>query len=316
MAQHPHDPAQPHGHSHAHEHEHDHDHGHDHHQGGSPRRLITAFLITASFMLVEVAAGLWTGSLALLADAGHMLTDAAALALAIWAVQMTRKPADTARSYGYHRMQVLAAFVNGLSLLLIAAWIVFEAVQRLWAPAPILTGPMLAVAITGLFVNIAAFAVLHGGDQQDLNLRGATAHVLADMLGSAAAILAALIMMQTGWWLADPLLSLVTAVLIARSGLNVTRRSAHVLLEGAPESLDNSAVRDALMGSIAAVQDVHHIHSWSLKPGMPLITLHAQIAGDADADATLLAIHQTQQQLFNCEHATVQMEIGGCPDHA
>ena len=200
--------------------------------------------------------------------------------------------------------------------MLIAAWIVFEAAQRIWAPAPILTGPMLGVAITGLLVNIAAFAVLHGGDQQDLNLRGATAHVLADMLGSAAAILAALIMMQTGWWLADPLLSLVTAVLIARSGLNVTRRSAHVLLEGAPESLDNSVVRQTLINSIAAVQDVHHIHSWSLKPGMPLITLHAQIAGDADADATLLAIHQTLQRQFNCEHATVQMEVGGCPDHA
>ena len=303
-----------HDHGHGHAHDHAHEPGHDH--GGSPRRLIAALLITASFMLVEVAAGLWTGSLALLADAGHMLTDAAALALAIWAVQMTRKPADTARSYGYHRMQVLAAFVNGLSLVLIAAWIVFEAAQRIWAPAPILTGPMLGVAITGLLVNIAAFAVLHGGDQQDLNLRGATAHVLADMLGSAAAILAALIMMQTGWWLADPLLSLVTAVLIARSGLNVTRRSAHVLLEGAPESLDNSVVRETLINSIAAVQDVHHIHSWSLKPGMPLITLHAQITENADADATLLAIHQTLQQQFNCEHATVQMEVGGCPDHA
>ena len=292
---------------------HDHDHSHDHQ---SARRLGLALALTAGFMLVELVGGVLTGSLALIADAGHMLTDAAALALAIWAIRIARRPADERRGYGYHRMQVLAAFVNGLSLVLIAAWIVFEAAQRIWAPAPILTGPMLGVAITGLLVNIAAFAVLHGGDQQDLNLRGATAHVLADMLGSAAAILAALIMMQTGWWLADPLLSLVTAVLIARSGLNVTRRSAHVLLEGAPESLDNSVVRETLINSIAAVQDVHHIHSWSLKPGMPLITLHAQITENADADATLLAIHQTLQQQFNCEHATVQMEVGGCPDHA
>lgn len=293
---------------------HDHDHSHDHQ---SARRLGLALALTAGFMLVELVGGVLTGSLALIADAGHMLTDAAALALAIWAIRIARRPADERRSYGYHRMQVLAAFVNGLSLVAIAAWIVIEAVRRLAEPGPVLAGPMLGVAVTGLVVNLVAFALLHGGDEDDVNRRGAALHVLADLLGSAAAIAAALIILLTGWWPADPLLSLITAVLIGRTGWSLAKRTGHVLLEGAPEEFDADAVRRRLIDDIDAVGDVHHLHSWSLKPGLSLMTLHVCLrTPDADADATLHAVHELLAREFGCDHVTVQIEPGVCPDDA
>lgn len=289
----------------------DHEHGPD---ASTPQgKLSLALTITASFMVVEVVAGLWTGSLALIADAGHMLTDAAALGLAIWAIRMTRRPADARRSYGYHRMQVLAAFVNGLSLLAIALWILVEAIRRLWEPSPILTGPMLGVAIAGFIVNLLAFAVLHHGhSHDDVNLRGALLHVLADLLGSAAAITAALVMMWTGWWAADPLLSMLTAALIATTGWRLTRQTGHVLLEGAPESLDSRMVRAAVQDAVPAVQDVHHVHCWSLKPGMPLLTLHVRVADHADHAQTLQQVHAVLQRQFAVDHATVQIESETC----
>lgn len=304
------------GHHH-HHHGDGHAHSHDHVSSRTPRgKLSWALAITASFMLVEVIAGWWTGSLALIADAGHMLTDAAALALAIWAIQMTARPADAKRSYGYHRMQVLAAFVNGLSLLAIALWIVIEAVRRLWEPAPILTGPMLAVAIAGFAVNLVAFLILHAGDDHhdDVNLRGALLHVLADLLGSAAAITAALVMMWTQWWPIDPLLSLLTAILIASTGWRLTRQTAHVLLEGVPESVDSESVRAAIQDAVPSVEDVHHVHSWSLKPGMALMTLHVRIAQQADHALALKQVHAVLEAQFDVGHATVQVESDGCLD--
>ena len=238
-----------------------HEHAQDN-SAGSSRRLMVGFALTAGFMLVEFVAGTLTGSLALIADAGHMLADAAALALALWAVRMAWRPADARRSYGYHRMQVLAAFVNALSLIAIALWIVVEALRRLFDPVPVMAAPMLGVAVAGLVVNLLAFAVLHGGHEHDLNRRAAALHVLADLLGSAAAIAAALIMLTTGWWPADPLLSLLTAVMIGRGGWKLARRSAHVLLEGAPEALEPAQVRRAVMDEVPGIDDVHHVHSW------------------------------------------------------
>ena len=304
------------GHHH-HHHGSDHAHSHDHAAASTPRsKLSWALAITASFMLVEVVAGWWTGSLALIADAGHMLTDAAALALAIWAIQMTARPADAKRSYGYHRMQVLAAFVNGLSLLAIALWIVIEAVRRLWEPAPILAGPMLGVAIAGFLVNLLAFLILHAGDEHhdDVNLRGALLHVLADLLGSAAAITAALVMMWTQWWPIDPLLSLLTAALIASTGWRLTRQTAHVLLEGVPDSVDSESVRTAIQEAVPSVEVVHHVHSWSLKPGISLMTLHVRIAEQADHAQALKQVHAVLEAQFDVGHATVQVESDGCLD--
>ena len=206
--------------------------------------MLLALVLTGGFMVVEVIGGLAAGSLALLADAGHMLTDTLSLALAFVAFRIGRWPHDARRTYGYHRFQVLAAFVNGLTLVAIVGWIAIEAIRRLLEPVEVLGGLMLAVAVIGLVVNIAAFAILHGGDRRNLNLRGAALHVLADMLGSVAAIVAALVISITGWMPIDPLLSLLVVLLILRSAWFLLRRSGHILLEGAPEWLDEAELRE------------------------------------------------------------------------
>ncbi|MGH6916015.1 MAG: cation diffusion facilitator family transporter, partial [Geminicoccales bacterium] len=244
-----------------------HDHPHDHHHHGgadNERRVLLALILTGGFMVVEVAGGLAAGSLALIADAGHMLTDTVSLALAFVAFRIGRWPQDSRRTYGYHRFQVLAAFVNGLTLVAIVGWIAIEAIRRLLEPVEVLGGLMLAIALIGLFVNLAAFAILHGGDRRNLNIRGAALHVLADLLGSVAAIVAAMVITWTGWMPIDPLLSLLVAGLILRSAWSLVRRSAHILLEGAPDWLDDAELRDALVAAVPAVRDVHHVHVWML----------------------------------------------------
>jgi cobalt-zinc-cadmium efflux system protein len=292
-----------------------HGHGHSHAQGAdSERRVLWALLLTAGFMGAEVVGGVISGSLALLADAAHMLTDAASLALAWVAFRVARRPADPRRSYGYHRGQVLAAFVNGAVLVAIVFWIFFEAVQRLREPVPVAGGLMLAVAALGLAVNVAAFLVLHGGDRQNLNLRGAAAHVLGDLLGSAAAILGAVVILWSGWTPIDPLLSIVVGLLVLRSAWLIVRESAHILLEGTPTEIDPQGLRRALMEDIPALEDVHHIHAWSLTPERPLLTLHARVGEDADDQATLVRIKQVLAQRFGIDHSTVQIERGYCGD--
>lgn len=236
--------------------------GYDHAVAASDTRLKWALGLTAGFMGLEVFAGLWSGSLALLADAGHMLTDAGSLALALYAAKASRRSPDLRRTYGYGRARVLAAFVNGLSLLLIAAWIAIEAVQRLREPIPILAGPMLGVALAGLAVNVVAYLILRGGS--DLNSRGALAHVVGDLLGSVAAIGAAVVILTTGWIPADPLLSVAVAVLIVRTGWRITRESAHALLEGSPMGYDVDLVRESLLRTIPGLVDVHHVHAWTV----------------------------------------------------
>jgi cobalt-zinc-cadmium efflux system protein len=265
-------------------------------------------------MVVEVIGGLAAGSLAVLADAGHMLTDTLSLALAFVAFRIGRWPQDSRRTYGYHRFQVLAAFVNGLTLVAIVGWIAIEATRRLLEPVEVLGGLMLAVAVIGLVVNIAAFAILNGGDRRNLNLRGAALHVLADMLGSVAAIVAALVISITGWMPIDPLLSLLVAVLILRSAWMLLRRSGHILLEGAPEWLDEAELRGALVAAVPAVLEVHHVHAWMLTIERPLLTLHARVAPGVDQQEALRAIHLALADRFGIEHATVQIEIGeACP---
>ena len=288
---------------------HDHGHGSD-----NERRVLWALLLTAGFMAVEVAGGLISGSLALLADAAHMLTDAASLALAWFAFRIARRPPDYRRSYGYHRSQVLAAFVNGAVLLAIVGWIFFEAVQRLRAPVPVEGGLMLVVATLGLAVNIAAFLVLHGGDRQNLNLRGATVHVLGDMLGSAAAIIGALVILATGWTPIDAILSMLVGLLVLRSAWLVVRESTHILLEGTPAEIEPQDLRQALMDDIPDLEDVHHIHAWSLTPERPLITLHARVYETADSQAVLIRVKQVLSDRFGIDHSTVQVERGPCGD--
>jgi cobalt-zinc-cadmium efflux system protein len=292
---------------------HQHGDGHQHGSADSERRVLLALVLTGSFMVVEVIGGLAAGSLALLADAGHMLTDTFSLALAFVAFRIGRWPQDSRRTYGYGRFQVLAAFVNGLTLVAIVGWIAFEAMGRLLEPVEVLGGLMLAVALTGLAVNLAAFTILHRGEQRNLNLRGAALHVLSDILGSVAAIVAALVISLTGWMPIDPLLSLLVAALILRSAWFLLRRSGHILLEGAPEGLDEAELRDALVAAVPEVREVHHVHVWMLTTERPMITLHARVAPGVDQQEALHGIHRALAERFGIEHATVQIEIEGCP---
>lgn len=303
-------------HDHAHA---PHDHaGHPHGHGAldNERRVLWAMVLTGGFMLVEAIGGVLAGSLALLADAGHMLTDCAALALAWLAFRTSRRPHDARRTYGYHRFQVLAAFVNGLTLIGIVGWIAIEAVRRLLAPVEVIGGLMLVIAGLGLLVNLAAFAILHGGDRENLNIRGAALHVLGDLLGSVAAIAGALVILWTGWMPIDPLLSLLVVLLILRSAWLLVRKSGHILLEGAPDWLEVGELRADLTAAIPEVQDVHHVHAWMLTTERPLITMHVAVRQEADYHAVLVAIQGFLAREYGIDHATVQIEPAGCADDA
>jgi len=261
-------------------------------------------------MGVEAVGGVMAHSLALIADAGHMFADAGALALSIAALRIGRRPANRRYSYGHERYQVLAAFVNGLALLLLSAWIVYEAVLRLLAPTAVAGWTMLIVAALGLAANIGAFLVLSGASS--LNERGALAHVLSDLLGSAGAMAAAGVILATGWMPIDPLLSMLVSLLILRSGWSLTRESAHVLLEGTPEGFDVGRVEAELVGAVPGVCGVHHVHAWSMNGERPMLTLHAEVEDGVDRHATLAAIHQRLGERLGVSHVTVQIEEGHC----
>lgn len=280
-------------------------HGHDRH--GDERRLLWALVLTGGFMLAEAVAGVLSGSLALLADAGHMLTDAAALGLSWWAARVARRPATPERSFGHHRFQVLAALVNGSALIVVAAWIAVEAARRLAQPVEVLGGMMLAVALLGLAVNAASFALLHGGSRGNLNVRGALLHVAGDMLGSVAAIVAAGVILLTGWTPIDPLLSVLVALLILRSAWRLAAEAWHILMEGAPEGLDAARLSADLVAHVPGVVAVDHVHLWSLTPERPLVTLDARIAPGADHEAVLRALRERLAQAHGLPHATIEV---------
>ncbi len=303
------------GRAHRHPHAHAHAHAHGTGAGGDDeRRIGWAFVILAVFTIVEVAGGIASGSLALLADAGHMVSDVAALGMSWAALRLGRRPADAERSYGYRRIEVLAAFVNGGTLFAIAGGIGVEAVRRLAQPVPVLGGTMLVVAVAGLLANLLAFQVLQGGDRRNLNMRGAWLHVLGDVLGFLAAIVAALAILWTGWWPIDPLLSLLVAALILRSAARLVRDSAHILLEGAPAGLDLETVRADLTACLPEVVDVHHVHAWSLSAEQPMITFHVRLAPGAEPAAAVPAISRRMRERFGVAHATIQVDPADCAD--
>jgi cobalt-zinc-cadmium efflux system protein len=296
-----------HGHG---EHDHGH-HGHSHAAPSSQSTLFWALLLTLGCTLVEAAGGLVAGSLALLADAAHMLTDAAALGMSYAAVRAALKPATGRLSYGHHRWQVLAAFTNGLALILLAAWIVFAAMQRLLSSPHVQGGLVAAIAVLGLASNLGAFVVLSRGEA-NLNVRGALAHVIGDMLGSGAALIAGLVILATGWMPIDPLLSVLVAALMIRSGFRIARESAHILLEGAPEGLDAQRVQTALRAAVPLLEGIHHFHCWSLADQQTMVTLHATIKAGADSDHCIRQITRELEQRFNVRHATIQIEREDC----
>lgn len=304
--------AHAHGDARGHAHPHSHD---DHRHGGDARnesRIAIAAVLTGGFMGVELAGGIIAGSLALIADAGHMLSDFASLALAWVGFRMARRPADSRRTFGFRRFPVLAAFVNGIALFAISAWILVEAAQRLMTPHEIQPMTMLWVAAAGLAVNLASFAVLHGADHNNLNVRGALLHVASDLLGSLAAIVAAIIIMTTGWVAADPVLSVLVALLILRSAWSVTSQSAHILLEGAPRHVDLDTVTDDLADSVEGVADIHHAHLWSLDGQRTMMTLHARITAEASGPNVVQRVKQRLRDKHGIGHATVEIEGEDC----
>ena len=278
------------------------------------RRLGIAFAVVVVFMFVEAVGGWLSGSLALLADAGHMLTDALALALTFAGFWFGRRPADARRSYGYRRFEVLAAWVNGILLSAIALWIMVEAAMRVLSPNAVAAGPMLAVAGIGLLVNVFTLWLLQHGPTEHINLRGAMLHVIGDLLGSCAAVTAAIVILTTGWTPIDPLLSLLIALLILRSAAVLVRSATHILLEGTPDEIDIERMRDEMARDIPAVTSIHHVHAWSLSSGRPMLTLHASLAAGADRDEALRAIKEKLSTSFNITHSVVQIECNPCPD--
>lgn len=299
------DPGAPMAHDHSH-------HGtHDHAHGAGERRLLVTLCILATFTAIEALGGWLANSIALLAESGHMLADSGSLLLALVAIRASRRPADARHTYGASRYQTLAAYTNGLILLALTVWVMVEAIRRVLAPPAVDGELMLAIAVVGGVANLSAFAVLSGA--RSLNERGARAHILGDLLGSIAAMGAALLILELGWRLADPLLSLLVSLLILRSGWSLTREAGHVLLQGAPPTLDpDRLARD--LAHVAGVRDVHHLHVWTLTGEAPVVTLHATVDAIADRQAVLEGILARLRERHTVTHATVQLEGAECLD--
>lgn len=284
---------------------------HHHHQ--DTRILGRAFFLIAAFMLVELVAGFLTNALVLLADAGHMFLDATALGLSWWAARISERGYDHNLSYGYHRFQVLAAFINGLTLVALVIWIAIEALSRLAQPEPILPLSTLVVAAVGFAINVIAFRWLHSASG-NANVRSAALHVLGDLLGSAAAILAALLVYYFNWLYADPVLALAIVAILGRGAYRVLQESAHILLEGVPHNVDLAEIKRVLCNSIPSVMEVHHVHAWALTEEKPLLTLHALVAEDTQVHPVVAEIKAVLTQDFGIDHSTIQVETGPCPD--
>ncbi len=265
-------------------------------------------------MLVEVVGGLLANSLTLLADAGHMFLDASALAFSWYAVRLSRRLQDDRLTYGYHRWEVLAAFVNGLTLMALVIWILLEAWERLQTPQTMIPLPAFAVATAGLIVNIVAYRMLHG-NQDSAAVRSAALHVLGDLLGSVAAMTAALTVWLTGWQYADPLLALVIAAILGRGAWRVLQEATHILLEGVPDGIDLEQIADTITARVPGVIEVHHLHAWALTAQKPLLTLHAQVDEPTDLPLVMERIKAVLTDEFGINHSTVQVDHGQCPDN-
>ncbi|MBP1153388.1 MULTISPECIES: cation diffusion facilitator family transporter [unclassified Paenibacillus] len=306
------------GHQHHHGHQHDHHdhHGHHHHHDpareGNKKGLTIALSITASIMLLEFFGGLVTGSLALLSDAGHMLSDAGSLLLSLIAISFAARPATSGKTYGFYRFEILAALFNGVTLFVIAGFIIQEAYGRFFAPPEVASGSMMLIASVGLIANLlSAWALMRKGDvHNNVNLRSAYLHVIGDALGSVGAMAAGLVMLLFGWYIADPIISVLVALLILKSAWGVIRHAIHILMEGAPVRLNSLEVQKALE-SIEGVIDVHDLHIWTITSGLDSLSCHLRIEDGLDSQHILQnAIHLIESK-FKIHHATIQVEASG-----
>ncbi|MCY4651089.1 MAG: cation diffusion facilitator family transporter [bacterium] len=302
-----------HGHGH-----HGHDHAHDL-RGASKRSLAIALILIAGFMVAEVIGGIVSGSLALLSDAGHMVTDAMSIALALFAMKVADRPPSAERTFGYRRAEVLAAMLNALSLWLIAAWVLFEAYHRIQDVPEIEGGLMLVVGILGLFVNIAAAWVLHRSSKHSMNVEGALRHVMADLLGSVAVVISGIVIVTLGWTIIDPILSVVIALLVGHSSWSLTVKVFKVLLEGVPDHIDVYRLCSD-MEDPRGVTLIHDVHVWTISSGLEALTAHILIdpSYEGDKEALLRRLKRIAHDRYGIDHVTIQMEetLEGCvEDH-
>lgn len=284
------------------------DHHHDHrsHATRNRRRLAVALVLAALYMVAEFVGGLWTGSLALLADAGHMLSDVAALALSFFAIWLADRPAPAHRTYGYYRAEILAALANGATLAVISVYICVEAYQRFQSPEQVLGGTMLLIAIGGLLVNLLGLVILHAGREENLNVRGAWLHVMTDALGSVGAIAAGVLIYLFELYWVDPVASVLIAMLVLYSAWHLLEEAVGVLMENAPRGIDVEQVRDALLRRPGVV-DVHDLHVWTITSGLPALSVHV-VTDQSAYDAVLHDARATLHHEFGIEHVTVQVE--------
>jgi cobalt-zinc-cadmium efflux system protein len=286
---------------------HGHDqHAHDH-RSASRRALLWVLGLTLAFTAVEIAGGIWTDSLALLADAGHMVSDNVAIVLALVAVTLARRPSTPTRSFGLQRAEILAAFVNGLTLVLVSGWIVWEAVQRFDDTPEILGGWMLLVALTGLLVNVLAATILIRAGRESLNVEAALRHVFADLLGSGAVLVAALVIVTTGWTLVDPLVSIGIALLIVASAWGVLRDSTSILMEATPSGMDAEAVATAIV-EVDGVTSVHDLHVWRITSGFDALAAHVLVGRGEDCHGLRREIEAVLRDRFGITHTTLQVD--------
>ncbi|RXT05232.1 cation diffusion facilitator family transporter [Ammoniphilus sp. CFH 90114] len=301
-------------HHHDHHHDHHHGHGHCHHhheisREGNKKGLTIALVITTSIMLLEFFGGLITNSLALLSDSGHMLSDASSLALSLFAIWFASRPASPNKTYGYYRFEILAALFNGVTLFIIAGFIVWEAYHRFLEPPVVASGAMMAIAAVGLLANLlSAWALMRKGDvKNNVNLRSAYLHVLGDALGSVGAILAGFVMYFFSWYLADPIISVIVSILILRSAWGVIKHTIHILMEGTPITVDQAEVKEALE-SIEGVLDVHDLHIWTITSGLDSLSCHLLIEDDKDSQEILQQAINKIEERFKIMHTTIQVE--------
>ncbi|MBD8500049.1 cation diffusion facilitator family transporter [Paenibacillus arenosi] len=293
-----------HGHSHAH----GHDHGHSHGRGANKKALFWSLIIIFVFLIVEVVGGIITNSLALLSDAGHMLSDASSLLLSLIAMIFAAKKPSPKKTYGFYRFEILAAFINGITLVLISGVILWEAYERLINPQEVASLSMMGIAFAGLLANIAAAYVLMRGDiKNNLNMRSAYLHVLGDMLGSIGAIVAGFIMWKFEWYVADPIISIIVAILIIISAWRVTRDSVNVLMEGAPSRIDTEEVSQTLAG-IPGVIHVHDLHIWTVTSGFDALSCHLKVKDGTDSYPVLNEVLRLLKDKYELTHTAVQIE--------
>jgi cobalt-zinc-cadmium efflux system protein len=303
--------------AHSHSHSHGHGHHHHHHGGGGSRNrrgLAISLGLAAVYMLAEAIGGWLTGSLALLADAGHMLSDVAALGLSLFAMWMARRPATARRTYGYHRMEILAALANGAALVAISGFVIVEAWQRFRQPHAVDAPVMMGIAAGGLLVNLASLWILREGRDESLNVRGAWLHVLTDALGSVQALLAGGLIWRFGWQWADPAASVLISLLVVYSSWSLLREATSVLMESAPSHIDVEAVREAMIG-VRGVVEVHDLHVWTITSGMESLSAHV-VVKDERFDCDLLGeIRAALHERFGIGHITVQIETEAFEEH-